>query len=196
MWICSDFKQFCKWDSWLSSLETQGQPWRSRGEANFLKLSRQGRCQRHHLNLLSRVKISSSKQEPYMTQSHFVYHTDVLRISLSNWEIKPADNFHSDVPNPHQRKSVKFHNTTAAVNRVRALNSRKQNINCSWLLGFPQIQKHGSLTFIAIGMVWLFLSERQGGFFCSYYVTALIFAQVLSFKASYLQRYKLLVQER
>lgn len=63
---------------------------------------------------------------------------------------QPADTFSSDVPNSHQCKSFKFHNTTAVVNRIH---NKKQNINCSWLLGFPQIQQHGSLAFILIGMV-------------------------------------------
>lgn len=96
----------------------------------------------------------------------FFYHTGVLHISLNNREIKPEDNFPSDVQKPYQCKSSKFYNIAARVNRVRAFSIRKQKINSFWHLGFPQVQKHRSLTFITINMACL--SERQGVFLDCY----------------------------
>lgn len=83
---------------------------------------------------------------------------------------QPADTFCSDVPNPHQCKSSKFHTTTAAANRIH---NRKQNINCRWLLDFPQIQQHGSLAFILTGMVWLFQRHDWFGLVCFFFLMLL-----------------------
>lgn len=63
-----------------------------------------------------------------------------------------ADKFYSWVPNPYQSKS-KNTTTTQLWSIGKALNIRKQNIKYVRILGFAQIHKYGSLTFITIEMV-------------------------------------------